>query len=148
MILIEFNCDVNFELFFNNLLAEKDVGVYVGETSRTLMERALEHVAGANKIDIDNFITKHWATKHSDLTVKPRMKFSVIKKCKDALSRQVSEAVWIENHSNLNSKSEWGRNSLTRLMVDNSTWVNQSDEDKLLKREELVLLEFKKQKKN
>ena len=145
-VVYEAKCLECVELLNNNLLAEKDVGVYVGETSRTLMERALEHVAGANKIDIDNFITKHWATKHSDLTVKPRMKFSVIKKCKDALSRQVSEAVWIENHSNLNSKSEWGRNSLTRLMVDNSTWVNHSDEDKLLKREELVLLEFKKQK--
>ena len=97
------------------LIKEEEVGVYVGETSRTLAERALEHVTCSERIDVENFITKHWALKHSNLTEYPKMRFKVIKQCKDALSRQVTEAVWIEDTSNLNSKAEWARNSLAHV---------------------------------
>ena len=101
-----------------DLISESDVGVYIGETSRTLVERAMEHVKSAENLDIENFITKHWALRHKELEVHPRMQFRVVKHCKDAISRQVTEAIWIESEANLNSKSEWGRNHITRLKVD------------------------------
>ena len=66
------------------------VGVYVGETSRTLVERAMEHCTAAENIDVENFIVKHWASKHENLEHK------VLKQCKDALTRQIFEAIWIE----------------------------------------------------
>ena len=47
------------------------------------------------------------------------MQFKVIRSCKDALSRQITEAVWIEEESNLNSRSEWGRNPLSRIRIIN-----------------------------
>ena len=72
-------------LINKGLIKEQDVGVYIGETSRTLMERATEHVNGAEKIEIDNFI--NWANSHNELREAPRMRFKVTKKCKDALSR-------------------------------------------------------------
>ena len=93
-------------------------GVYIGETSRTLNERATEHVTAAGRLDTDNFITKHWASNHRGLTEPPRIQFKVLRRFKDALSRQVSEAIWIEQKANLNSRTEWGKNSLTRLKVD------------------------------
>ena len=134
------------DLVSSGQILEKDVGVYVGETSRTLMERATEHVNGAENIDLDNFITKHWAHSHSSNSECPKMKFKVLKQCKDALTRQVVEAVLIESKANLNSKSEWGRNSLTRLRVD-SGWKVDDTADVWEKNDEDFLLDFKKKKK-
>ena len=99
-----------------------DVGVYVGESSRTLSERALEHVGGAKSLDPDNFIVKHWILKHSNLDNPPRIKFKPIKSHSDALSRLVSESVWIDAKANMNSKGEWRVNKVSRLKVDERAW--------------------------
>ena len=125
-VVYEAKCFECLEMLERGDIQERDVGVYVGETSRTLLERALEHVTAADNLDVDNFITKHWASSHRTLESRPRIKFKVIKQFKDALSRQVSEAVWIEHVANLNSKAEWGKNSLTRLVVDNDVRDQQS----------------------
>ena len=95
--------------------------MYVGESSRTLAERAIEHVRGARALDRDNFITKHWVIQHPSLERPPRVKFKPIKTYKDALSRLVSKAVWIDFKANLNSKGEWRSNKVTRLKVEKST---------------------------
>ena len=99
----------------------EDAGVYVGESSRTLAERVREHVNGAKNLEYDNFITKHWALQHSDLKEPPKIKFVPIKSYKDALTRLVSESVWIEAKANMNSKGEWRTNKVSRLKIDKST---------------------------
>ena len=38
--------------------------IYVGESSRSLHERASEHIDGASRCEIGNFIAKHWMNKH------------------------------------------------------------------------------------
>ena len=143
----EARCRECLGLLEEGKIESADVGVYVGETSRTLLERASEHVSAAENIEVDNFIVKHWASKHRDLATFPRMQFKVIKQCKDALTRQVSEAIWIENCANLNSKAEWGKNSLSRLVVDGTAWEAVKEERKLEDEYERELQEFKEKKK-
>ena len=46
---------------------KEKVGRYIGESSRTLAERAFEHINGAGNLDYENFIVKHWAFDHCDL---------------------------------------------------------------------------------
>ena len=40
----------------------------------------------------------------------------------------MSEAVWIDAKANMNSKSEWRINKLTRLKVDLSAWAERADD--------------------
>ena len=77
-IVYEARCIKCVDQVTERLIREHEVGVYIGETSRTLMERATEHVIGAEHIDLDNFITKHWANKHKWLSEAPRMRFNPI----------------------------------------------------------------------
>ena len=50
-VVYEAKCIECLELFNNGMLQENEIGTYIGETSRTLVERAVEHVKGA--IDLD-----------------------------------------------------------------------------------------------
>ena len=59
----------------------------------------------------------------------PRVRFKVKQPHKDALTRILSEAIWIESDSNLNSKCEWGGQRITRLVVDKPDWLKIKDED-------------------
>ena len=54
-------------------------GVYVGESSRSIYERAKEHVAGKDSKDEDNHQIKHWLSSHEDLLSPPPFKFTIIK---------------------------------------------------------------------
>ena len=110
----------------NGVIDKDQVGTYVGETSRTLVERVIEHVEGAEDLNVDSFITKHWATKHDQLVKRPRVSFKVLKHCKDALTRQVSEAILIESLANY-SRAEWGRNKITRLRIDDDVWSDETE---------------------
>ena len=145
-VVYEARCRVCIDLLEEGRIEEADVGVYVGETSRTLLERASEHVSAAENVEVDNFIVKHWASKHRDLVTFPRMQFKVIKHCKDALTRQVSEAIWIESCANLNSRAEWGKNSLSRLVVDETAWGSMKEERKREEDYEKELQGFKEEK--
>ena len=147
-VVYEARCLACVDLVEKGIISENEVGVYKGETSRTLMERAVEHLAGAKNVEIDNFITKHWAQRHNDLEAFPQMKFSVLRQCKDALTRQVTEAVLIEMKANLNSKAEWGKNTLSRLSVQDVSWKSKEEELKADKKEEGQLLNFISRKKS
>ena len=105
------------------------VGKYIGESSRTLAERSVEHCRGATSIDPDNFIVKHWVMQHSDMDRAPRVQFKVVKVFKDPLSRLVAESVLIDNVSNLNSKSEWRNNKMSRLVVEVPSWMSDKKEN-------------------
>ena len=102
---------------------KKKIGCYIGESSRTLAERTVEHERGANSFETDNFIVKHWVIEHPESNIKPRIRFKVIKSFNDPLSRLVSESVWIEKVSNMNSKSEWRNNKMSRLVVESPSWM-------------------------
>ena len=132
-IVYEGRCLTCVGLVGDGKLSNAEVGVYIGESGRTLAERSSEHVAAAKSIEEESFIVKHWIQAHPDLDEPPRFKFQVKKLHSDPLSRMVSESVLIESVGNLNSKSEWRNNKVVRLKVDNPEWI----ERKLLnKREE------------
>ena len=67
---------------------------------------------------------KHWADSHGELQEPPQFKFKVVASFKDALTRQVSEAVRIELRGAgvLNSKSEYSRCRIPRLTIDQDEW--------------------------
>ena len=77
-------------------------GLYVGETSRTLSERAHEHRLALDRLDDSSFIVKHWSTKHSDMLNPPEFEFKVVQKHQDALGRLVHEAIKIPKLASLN----------------------------------------------
>ena len=94
--------------------------IYVGETSRSLHERAGEHGKAARDGDEDSHMVKHWSNHHVG-EGNPSFRFNIVKRYKTALTRQVGEAVRIELRGNvLNSKGEYNRCRLPRLVVDES----------------------------
>ena len=101
--------------------SEEDVGVYIGESSRTLAERATEHIQGSKLLKEDNYIVKHWVNHHPERLEPPVVRFRVIKSFKDALSRLLAESVWIDTESNLNSKNEWRGEKITRITISGSS---------------------------
>ena len=96
---------------------------YTGTTSRSLHERGAEHLKAFKDGDNDKSVMlKHSLDKHGGHFVPFKMK--VIKKHFSAFHRLVHEAVRIDrgsrdpNISSLNSKSEFGRGNLPRLIID------------------------------
>ena len=56
-------------------VSTKHKGRYVGQSSRTLFERASEHLQGLSRFDPANFLFKHWAVAQVNFTP-PRVPFS------------------------------------------------------------------------
>ena len=70
-------------------------------------------------MDPNSFIQKHQAEVHN--SAPPKFKFSTIKSFKDPLSRQVTEAMLIKNHTGgplLNSKAEFFQPPLVRIQQE------------------------------
>ena len=114
-------------------------GVYVGESSRSIFERAKEHVAGRNSLDEDNHQIKHWISSHEDLLAPPKFKFRIVKTFQDPLTRQLAEAVRIELRGEdiLNSKSEFSRCRVPRLRIDMEGWQKKTaDKDERKRKDE------------
>ena len=81
--------------------------VYVGETARSVQERAKEHWEGFKNKKEDNHILKHWVLHHNS-TGEPNFIMKVVKFHRTALSRQ--EAIRIQKRGMvLNSKGEYNR---------------------------------------
>ena len=95
------------------------VGIYLGETSRSLHERAREHVNDANSVNAKSHIVKHWLETHHELNEPPRFRFQVKRCFKDCLTGQLSEASAINRSRDilLNSKNEYVTNCITRITV-------------------------------
>ena len=83
---------------------------YVGETSRPFRARVAEHYRKARLLKPQSFMVQHWAKHHYTSDTQPEFKFKVVRTC--------SEAVWINEMGNLNSKSEFGLNHLCRLVSE------------------------------
>ena len=96
--------------------------MYVGETARSSYERGLEHQRDFDEMKLDSHILKHYVDKHENENMKD-LKFGmrVVKEARSAFERQISESVHIQNqkrkHYILNSKSEYNRCALPRLLA-------------------------------
>ena len=110
----------------------KKTGVYFGESARSIFERAREHGGDYIGMKEDSHMVKHWLTSHSDLQEPPMFRFRVIRSFKDAMTRQISEAVRIELRGEgvLNSRSEYSRCRLPRLVIDHEGWKKSKQEEK------------------
>ena len=90
--------------------------VYVGESSRTFRLRVKEHMDALNRRNPKSFQVIHWAEKHEDDIECPVFKFKMAGQYKDALTRQISEAILISEKGGLNKKCEFRVNELCRLV--------------------------------
>ena len=72
--------------------------IYVGETSRSLMERSKEHHEDYKRQREDSHMMKHWANSHPG-PEKPKFHQYIIASFKLSLRRQVAEAVRIQHRS-------------------------------------------------
>ena len=94
--------------------------LYVGETSRSVVERSKEHWSGYRGGDTDNHMVRHQNLVHSGEPAVFVMR--VAGSYRSALSRQVGEAVRIRRRGGagniLNSKSEYNRCHIPRLQVE------------------------------
>ena len=117
-------------------------GVYVGESGRSLSERAGEHHHDAVTLKEDSHILKHWQEHHGDQDQHPAFHFKIIGSFQDALTRQVSEAVRIDLRGGgvLNSKSEYSRCKLPRLTIDRDTWNSQKQATSVIESGEDIAL--------
>ena len=93
-------------------------GVYIGESSRNIVTRSLEHENKYVKKNTDSFMVKHQNQFHNGEPAK--MKVSFVKSFKDAMSRQISESVLIfktQESGNIlmNSKAEWRQPSMIEM---------------------------------
>ena len=93
--------------------------IYVGESSRSLYERAGEHWSSYQKRNTDSHIWKHHLIHHGGEGT-PEMVFKLVGTYRSALTRQVSEAVRIRGRGSavLNSKSEYDRCKIHRLTIE------------------------------
>ena len=104
-------------------------GLYTGETSRSLGERAGEHMEAARELDRGSHMVKHWFLDHPGEGSLPNFQFRVIGKYKDCLTRQIKEAIRVQNRpNNLNSKGEWGGGTIPRLVVEKAEWERKKEE--------------------
>ena len=116
-------------------------GIYVGETSRSLHERSIEHMRDAESFSAKSHIVKHWMKTYANLPTPPQMIFSITSRYRDCLSRQIAEALRI-NYSKdiiLNSKGEYLSNTISRLSIEEDAWERrercriEEEEDKMNK---------------
>jgi hypothetical protein len=114
------------------------VGVYVGETSRSIFERAGEHWQDVKAGKVESHMLKHWEADHPEDKGMPRFKIRVVRTCQDALSRQVGESVRIDLRGGnvLNSRTEYSRCRLPRLTIDREEWKTAKEKEKKVSEED------------
>ena len=119
-----FDKNVVYQISCLNCSEKKEAALYIGQTSRSLHERGVEHLQGLIKKQEDSPLFKHVSEVHQGVTVDFRMR--VIRRHFSAFSRLVHEAVMINRVSNagdisiMNSKGEYGRTYLPRLIIDDN----------------------------
>ena len=104
-------------------------GIYVGESARSIYERAAEHRQDSDDRSEDSHLVKHWRISHPELPTPPQFSIQVVGSYRDALSRQVGEAVRIDLRGEdvLNSKAEFNRCRLPRLTINKDDWLFQTE---------------------
>ena len=104
----------------------------------------MEHVGEAEDFSVKSHIIKHWRLTHPDDLDMPVIKFRITGMFRDALSRQVREAlsIFYSKDELLNSKSEYVNNCISRVSVPESDWERKErfrmDEEEDLREKEAV----------
>ena len=114
------------------MINKRNDHIYIGETARTFRTRVLEHMKLLNNLDPSSFQLIHWMNKHKDDLICPEFKFKVVGQFKDALTRQITEAIYIMESGSLNKKCEFRINTLCRLEAN----ISVKDQEK--KRKERI----------
>ena len=138
------------------MASESVPSLYVGETSRTIQERALEHwknYRGSSKEQQKSHIFKHQELHHGG--AEARFIMRAISFHKSALSRQTAEAVRIRRRggegSVLNSRSEYNRCYIPRLCLveeDIVAEMERQEEDSIKEASEGLGIESKRWEKD
>ena len=128
---------------------------YIGESSRSLYERSIEHMNDYQSLSERSHMLKHYLTAHRDMD-RDQVRFGirVRNQYKKAFERQIGEAISIEQEmlkktTLLNSKSEFNRCTVPRLTM--TTYKETEEEIEKEEREKKILKEeirkLKKRKK-
>ena len=106
--------------------------LYVGETSRSIFERSREHWDDWRSRKEESHIRRHQEAEHGGDGA-PKFIMRVVKFSKTALSRQIGEAVRISRRGGagriLNSKSEYNRCKIPRLVIEEVDEEQQEEEE-------------------
>ena len=113
-------------------------GLYIGETSRQVGTRIQEHVDNLKKWNKESFMLLHWMAEHGTMAEPPSFTFKTLATHKDALSRQLHEAILIRNKGDLNRKYEFASNEIIRMESKGYTW-DEDNNHRSRQREELKL---------
>ncbi len=91
-----------------------NIGLYIGETARSVGERVSEHLAKYEMKCKNSIFHKHVQEKHDG--ERQNIQLKIVSSCgNDAMLRQVTEAVLIkELDPELNTKEEWGNSNALR----------------------------------
>ena len=127
------------------------LGVYLGETSRSLHERMAEHVDDARKFQAGSHIVKHWMEVHPETSEMPPWRFKIVNIFKDCLTRQLTEAkaISLSGDGLLNGKCDYLTNCITRVTLDEDVYEKKKREmrEEFEEKERIESLEnFKKEK--
>ena len=109
------------------------------ESSRSIYERANEHMADREKLAEDSHQVKHWLNSHEEQLAPPKFIFKIVKSFQDPLTRKLAEAVRIEIRGEdiLNSKAEFFRCRVPRLRIDMEGW-KEKVEKRMEKAEQMI----------
>ena len=90
-----------------------------------VIKKYLEHHHDAEAGKEDSHMYKHWKTAHPEMETRPEFRIEVVSSYRDALSRQLGEAVRIELRGSgvLNSKAEYSRCRVPRLTINKEEWA-------------------------
>ena len=100
----------------------REVQSYIGETARTLRQRAGEHWNKLNQWSTNSFMLRHWIFAHGTMTEPPNFTFKVVKKFSEPMGRQILEALKIIESGSMNLKTEFGSNHLYSLQSSRPEW--------------------------
>ena len=84
-------------------------------------DRAKDHVLALKNKNGSYGIVKHWMEIHPEMEEHPKFSFNQIGRHKFALERKIWGAIYIEKENpqiSMNSKAEFGRNFIPKLIVD------------------------------
>ena len=95
---------------------------YIRETATSYWDRSREHLQALEDGNMNFAIVKHWKQDHGDLNDPPAFKFETTGSHQTAISRQLTEALNIEEAREgcdkiLNGKGEYGGNKVPRLKI-------------------------------
>ena len=126
-------------------LNEEAKSVYIGETARVFRKRVEEHMTLLRNLDPKSFQLAHWAMEHDDDLECPEFTFKVLGQFRDALTRQITEAIYIMENGSLNKRNEFRMNEICRMgskFSEKDSEKQRNDRIESRIREESKIIEF------